>query len=447
MRAAAYSSRTARSSSASSQRVDARPAPLRWLVWGVPAFVFFFAFLHRVAPGAVVKEIMQAFNASAEIVGLLSAMYFYAYAGFMIPAGLLIDRFGVRRVFTAGSVVMGLGSLLMGLAASRGGLMTGRFLVGVGATVTFIGCLKIAADWVPPSHFGTMSAVTATVGILGALGGTAPLAALVALASWRGAFMIIAVVTLAGAAACYAVVRDRPPGAPVISAPAQGLGAVLHGMMEVLVNRHTWPPFLVFFFFYAAWGNLMLWSIPFLHDIYGLTTTSAGAYASTVSFALLFSAPLTGYLSDRVLRRRKLPYTVLSACLFLFWTALALTAGALPLWGVAAVLFGMGAVGGAFVLTWPIAREVNPPSLAGTAVAVSNMGGFVGAALTQKYVGRVLDAGWTGVMAEGARVYPAAAYAGAFKVCALFVLIATGLTLLLRETRGRNIYHELYPER
>src|SRR5438046_982792 len=312
MRAAAYSSRTARSSSASSQRVDARPAPLRWLVWGVPAFVFFFAFLHRVAPGAVVKEIMQAFNASAEIVGLLSAMYFYAYAGLMIPAGLLIDRFGVRRVFTAGSVVMGLGSLLMGLAASRGGLMTGRFLVGVGATVTFIGCLKIAADWFPPSHFGTMSAVTATVGILGALGGTAPLA---------------------------------------------------------------------------------------------------------------------GYLADRVLRRRKLPYTVLSACLFLFWTALALTAGALPLWGVAAVLFGMGAVGGAFVLTWPIAREVNPPALAGTAVAVSNMGGFVGAALTQKYVGRVLDAGWTGVMVEGARVYPAAAYAGAFKVCALFVLIATGLSL------------------
>src|SRR5216683_483064 len=206
-------------------------------MWGIPAFVFFFAFLHRVAPGVIVKEIMQAFGASGEIVGLLSAMYFYSYAAFMIPAGVLIDGFGVR------SVVMALGSLAMGLAASQGALMTGRFLVGAGATVTFIGCLKIAADWFPPSHFATLSAVTATVGILGAIGGTAPLAALVALAGWRGAFTIIAVVTLAGAAACYAVVRDRPPGAPVISAPAQGLGAVLHGMMEVLANRHTWPPF------------------------------------------------------------------------------------------------------------------------------------------------------------------------------------------------------------
>ena len=412
-------------------------------MWGIPAFVFFFAFLHRVAPGVIVKDIMQAFGASGEIVGLLSAMYFYSYAAFMIPAGLLIDGFGVRRVVAAGSAVMGLGSLAMGMAASQNVLMTGRFFVGAGATVTFIGCLKVAANWFPPSHFGTLSAVTATVGVLGALGGTAPLAALVAVTSWRGAFTTIAALTLTGAAACFLVVRDHPPGASAETAAAPSLGHVLRGVADVLANRHTWPPFLAFFFFYAAIGNLMLWAVPFLHDIYGLTTTKAAGYASLVAFALLFSAPLTGYLSDRVLCRRKLPYTVLSFCLFLFWAALALTAGTLPLWGVAALLFGMGGVGGAFVLTWPIAREVNPPHLAGTAVAVANMGGFLGAALTQKYVGRVLDAGWTGAMVEGARVYPAAAYAGAFKLCAVFVLIAAGLSLLLRETRGRNIYHEL----
>lgn len=413
-------------------------------MWGIPAFLFFFAFLHRVAPGVIVKEIMQTFNASGELVGLLSAMYFYAYAGLMIPAGLLIDGFGVRRVVTGGSAIMGLGTLAMGLAATEPVLMTGRFLVGMGATVTFIGALKIAANWFPPSHFGTLSAVTATVGIVGALGGTVPLAELVAFAGWRGAFMVIGVLTLLGAAANFVVVRDHPPGVAATTA-APSLAEVLRGMVEVLRNRHTWPPFVAFFFFYAAMGNLMLWAIPFLHDLYALPTTTAAVYASAVSLALLFSAPLTGYLSDRVLRRRKLPYTVLSACLFVLWIALTMTTGTLPLWGVAALLFGMGAVGGAFVLTWPIGREVNPPRLAGTAVAVANMGGFLGAALTQKYVGRVLDAGWTGVMAEGARVYPPAAYAGAFKVCAAFVLIATAVSLLLRETRGQNIYHELYP--
>ena len=412
-------------------------------MWGIPAFLFFFAFLHRVAPGVIVKEIMQAFNASGEIIGLLSAMYFYAYAGFMIPAGLLIDSFGVRSVVAGGSAIMGLGSLAMGLAPSESLLMAGRFLVGTGATVTFIGTLKVAANWFPPSHFGTLAAVTATVGVVGALGGTAPLAGLVVLAGWRGAFATIAALTLAGAVACALVVREHPPGATAAMTTAPDFAVVLRGLGRVLRNRHTWPPFLAFFFAYAALGNLLLWIIPYLRDIYGLSTTTAATYASAISFALLFSAPLTGYLSDQVLRRRKLPYTVLSGCLFALWVTFALSAGALPLWGVAALLFGMGAVGGAFVLTWPLGREVNPPHLAGTAVAVANMGGFLGAALTQKYVGRVLDAGWAGSLAEGARVYPVTAYAEAFKVCAAFALIAAGMSLLLQETRGRNIYHEL----
>ncbi len=319
-------------------------------MWGIPAFLFFFAFLHRVAPGVIVKEIMGAFNASGEIIGLLSAMYFFAYAGFMIPAGLLIDSLGVRSVVAGGGAIMGLGSLAMGLAPSEAVLMAGRFLVGMGATVTFIGALKVAANWFPPSHFGTLAAVTATVGILGALGGTAPLAGLVVVVGWRGAFATIGVLTLLGAVTCALVVREHPPGAAAAVTQAPRPAEVLRGLLRVLRNRHTWPPFLAFFFAYAAMGNLMLWIIPFLRDIYGLPTTTAATYASSISFALLFSAPLTGYLSDQVLRRRKLPYTVLSSCLFALWVTVALSAGTLPLWGVAALLFGMGGVGGAFVL-------------------------------------------------------------------------------------------------
>src|SRR5262249_11888709 len=108
-----------------------------------------------------------------------------------------------------------------------------------------------------------------------------------------------------------------------------------------------------------------------------------------------------------------------------------------------ALFFAMGLVGGAFVLTWPLGREVNPPHLAGIAVAVVNLGGFLGAALSQGPFGAVLDARWTGLSASGARVYPLDAYRAAFALCALAVLVALGFTVLFRETRGRNIYHEL----
>lgn len=163
--------------------------------------------------------------------------------------------------------------------------------------------------------------------------------------------------------------------------------------------------------------------------------------------ALLASAPVTGYLSDRVLRRRKLPYTVLASGQFLVWLAFLLTLGTLPLPGVCLLFILLGVMGGAFVLTWPLGAEVNPPGLAGIAVAVTNLGGFVGAALTQGPIGAVLDAGWTGAMAEGARVYPVASYRGGFALCALFVLIGAATTCLLHETRGTNVHHRLRPAR
>jgi sugar phosphate permease len=414
-------------------------------MWGIPALIFLIAFLHRAAPGVIAKELMQAFGITGTVVGLLSAMYFYSYAGFMVPGGVLIDSVGPRWVIAGGGAVMGLGSLAMGLASTPAVLFAGRLLVGLGATVTFTGALKIAANWFPRSQFGMMSALTATVGVLGALVGSAPLAALAAGVSWRGALVIIGAATLAAAILCAAAVRDQPADAPHPSAHASSLRIVLRGTLRVLRNPHTWPPFLCFFFLYAAMGNFFLWSVPFLRDVYGLPTTTAALYASLPSVALLVSAPLTGYLSDRVLHRRKLPYIGLVTGQFLVWLGFLLTLGTLPLPGVCALFVLFGVMGGAFVLTWPLGAEVNPPELAGSAVAVTNLGGFVGAALTQGPVGAVLDAGWTGALVEGARVYPVAAYRGAFAICTLFVLLGVAISFLLKETRGENVHHRLRP--
>jgi nitrate/nitrite transporter NarK len=414
-----------------------------WLMWSLPALLFLIAFFHRVAPGVMAKELMQTFGVSGAVIGLLSATYFYSYAGFMVPGGLLIDAFGVRKVVAAGGAVMGAGTLLMGGATGSAALFAGRFAVGLGATVTFIGALKIAATWFPPSRFGFLSAITATVGVLGALIAAAPLAVLVAVAGWRGAFWVVGAITLAGAVLCLLVVRDHPASERTETLPAASLASVMRGMAQVLRNRHTWPPFLGFFCLYTAMGNLMLWMVPYLRDVYGLGNTRAAVYASATPLALLFAAPLTGFLSDEILKARKLPYTLLSASQFVLWMAFVATLGVLPLWAVYALFFTMGVVGGAFVLTWPIGREVNPPALAGIAVSVVNLGGFLGAAVTQGAIGALLDARWMGAMVDGARAYPMEAYRVAFAVCAVFTLAATLLSFLLRETRGRNVYAEL----
>ncbi len=418
-----------------------RPPPRAWLVWGVSAFLFLFAFFHRAAPGVFAKELMQAFGATGTLIGLLSATYYYSYAGLMIPAGVLLDRFGARWVVATGGLVMGGGTLMMALASGFPLLFAGRFLVGAGASVMFVGSLKIAAAWFPAAYFGTLSATTAAIGVLGGLVATAPMAGLAAGLGWRGAFATVGVVTLAGAMACVALVRDRPPVAdPAAAAPAPGWAAVFVGLGRVLGNRHTWPPFLAFFFLYSATNNLIFWIVPCLRDVYGLGMTDAALYATATSLALLIAGPLTGFVSDRMLRRRRLPYTVLTALHFVGWTVFVLTLGRLPLGGLYALLFGMGLVGAAFVLTWPLGREVNPPELAGIAVAAVNLGGFVGAALTQGPLGAILDAHWAGVTLAGARVYPVEAYQASFAASAVLVLCACLASLFFRETRGENVY-------
>ena len=100
----------------------------------------------------------------------------------------------------------------------------------------------------------------------------------------------------------------------------------------------------------------------------------------------------------------------------------------------------MGLVGAAFVLTWPLGREVNPPELAGIAVAAVNLGGFVGAAVTQGPLGAILDAHWAGATLAGARVYPVEAYRASFAASAALVFCACLVSLFFRETRGQNVY-------
>jgi sugar phosphate permease len=424
-------------------RVSTTPvgAPLGWVMWAIPAFLFLIGFFHRAAPGVIAHDLMQAFDATGATIGLLAATYFYSYAALMVPAGLLLDALGPRRVLTAGGAVMGLGALVMGTATETPVLFVGRLLVGAGASATFIGTLKIAAAWFPPARFGFLAAVSATVGVLGGLVSTLPLAALVERLGWRGAFWGVGLVTLAGTLVCLVVVRDRPSDAAAPVAP--GLAAVLTGMAQVLRNPHTWPPCLAFFCLYTVAGNQFLWMVPYLRDVYGLGLAQAAFYAMATSLALLVAGPLTGFVSDRLVGRRKAVCLALSSAQFALWVVFVGTLGALPLGAVYALLSVMGLAGGAFVLVWPIGREVNPPHLDGVAVAVVNFGGFLGAALTQGPIGALLDARWAGALVAGARRYPVEAYRDGFGVCAAFAAAAALLCLLMRETHGRNIYHQL----
>src|SRR2546427_10527458 len=121
-----------------------------WLMWSIPAALLLVAFFHRNAPGVMARDLMETFGVTGAVIGLLSSTYFYSYAGFMIPGGLLLDAFGARRVVAAGGAVMGLGTLAMGAAGGPPLPFPGRLPGTLGPAGPLIRALQSAPPRVPP---------------------------------------------------------------------------------------------------------------------------------------------------------------------------------------------------------------------------------------------------------------------------------------------------------
>jgi len=176
----------------------------------VPASLYVFSWVHRVAPAVVAADLMRAFSITAAALGNLAAIYPYVFAAMALVAGSLADTLGPRRTIALGGATMGLGAALFGLAPTFGVAFAARLLVGLGASVMLIAWLSLAAAWFRPDEFATISGWTQTAGNVGALLAASPLALLVDAVGWRLTFVAIGGVTLGLAAIAAGLIRDRP---------------------------------------------------------------------------------------------------------------------------------------------------------------------------------------------------------------------------------------------
>ena len=363
------------------------------MVFGIALASYLLSFFHRTAPAAIAGELTRAFDIGAAVLGALAATYFYVYTLLQVPVGVLADTWGPRRLLIAGSSIAAAGSLLFGLAPAWEVAAAGRTLVGVGVSVAFIAILKICALWFPADRFATVVGVTMLIGNLGAVAAGAPLAWLVARASWRAAFVGLGIVSALLAFAAWWRIRDRPEElgfAPVrASAPAASLDwpGALRG---VLANPATWPGFFVNVGVggsYLAFAGL--WAVPFLEQTYAMPRVTAAEHASVLLLGVALGALAIGVVSDRLGSRRGLmrACTLLYALSWLPWIAHVR-------WPLAATLgwfFVMGLLIPGFTLSWTIAKEVNRPEHSGIATAIVNTGIFLGTGILQPLVGWSLD--------------------------------------------------------
>lgn len=412
------------------------PAWLPWLIWSFGPALFFYAWFQRVAPSIMIDQLMRDLGMSGAALGNLSAFYFYAYAGLQLPVGLLMDRYGPRRLLTLGAAVCAGGTLVFALAEVVAVAYLGRLLVGVGAAFSFVGGLKLATTWLPARRFALASGLVMMSGMLGGMLGQAPMAAVVEQVGWRPALAASSLAGLVLAQITWIVVRDHPPGLRAAGS-RDSLATMLRSLAGVVGNAQNLLLAVVLAAMSAPLlGFAGLWGVAWLMQIHAMSRAEAAGLASLLLLGWAIGSPLAGALSDRLGRRR--PPLI---------TALVLGAGCLaaiihlPAPGTATlgVLFLVaGACYGTMIVGYAIARESNDPTVHGATFGFLN-GAVVGSgALFQPLLGALLDLQWDGTMHAGAPAYAGAAFRNAFSALLLFLGIGLVAALALRETAPRG---------
>lgn len=403
-----------------------------WWVWGLAAAAFGFGFFMRVSPSAMVDNLMRDFAVGGAVLGNLSAIYFYIYAGSQIPIGALMDRWGPRLMISASVAISAIGTVVFAIAPSVEAAYVGRFLVGAGSACAFVGSLTLAAAWFPANRFAYLSGLTMFAGMSGGVLGQAPLAQLVSLVGWRTTMLGAAGFAAALALLIWLVVRDAPTNA---TAPPRRK-ATSHDLARSILAAVRSPRICAIAIMAASFTGLLLaygglWGVPYLMTRYGLERPEAAFFVTFNLLGFAIGAPAGGWLSDRI-GRRKLPLVV--ACLSNIICLSVMFYTDISLYFSTALIFTTGFMSGGMIVCFALARELTPPGVHGAATGFINTGAVGAGAVLQPLIGLLLDWQWDGTIVDGVRQYTVSAYNTAFGSLLAWAVMGFLCLLFIRET-------------
>ena len=252
----------------------------------VPLYLCFAAgyllsYVYRTVNAVISPELSTSLGVSASSLGLLTSAYFVAFAAMQLPAGILLDRFGPRRVEPVLLTIAGCGALAFAASEHLSGLVVARALIGLGVSVCLMAPLKGIASWYPPERQASLSGWMMVAGGIGALASTAPLAAALSVVSWRAIFVMLSAATFAAALAIFLIVPDT-------QARPGSFAEQWAGVMSVFRNARFWwiTPIGA-----ISAGSFMaiqgLWSVPWLMEVNGYSRGIAAEHLLLAGIVIL----------------------------------------------------------------------------------------------------------------------------------------------------------------
>ncbi len=380
------------------------PPFLRWSIWILAAGFYFYEFVLRVSPSVMVPELMSSFGITASSVGVLSAFYLYAYAPMQLPVGVLMDRYGVKKVLSIASVICGVGALLFSMSGGLFMASFGRLMIGAGSSFAFIGMVYITSHWFPPKKRAFLIGLANSIAMLGASAGSGPLTMLIELFDWRKTIAALGLFGLFIGGIIFIILRFDRHNQEVEEETSDVNQDIFRHLKTVIRKKNIWlNAFAALFFYMTTTAFAGLWGLSFVQTAYEVSKEVAGYAMSMVFAGWLVGGPLVGLWSDLIGKRiTAIRFGIIGALLCLLPV---IYVPSIPISAVYILLFGVGLFSSAELLSFSLAIELNGMKQKATAAAFTNFMISCGDAVIQPMIGFLLDLHWTGGMQDGVRVY------------------------------------------
>ncbi|QWC86977.1 MFS transporter [Nocardioidaceae bacterium] len=360
-------------------------------MWTVAVAAYFLAVFHRSSLAVAGLVAADRFGISASQLATFVTLQLVVYAGLQVPVGLLVDRFGPRRVLVAGAVLMTVSQAAFAFADSYAAALVARAFVGVGDALTFICVLRLVATWFDGRRVPVVTQLTAVIGQGGALVAAVPMTYALAQLGWTPAYLTAALAGVLVTVLLLLVVRDAP-GARSVSGQALSLAQVRGSLAASWAHPGTrlgfWMHFVTQF---SATTLGLLWGYPFFVRGEGRTPAEAGLLLSIMVVAVIAAGPLLGMrTAARPWQRSNLVLGIVAA-IVVTWTVVLLWPGPAPFWLLVVLVVVAGIGGPASVIGFDLARTSNPAERVASATGVVNQGGFTASLVLVVVIGLLLD--------------------------------------------------------
>ncbi|MER7169010.1 MFS transporter [Micromonospora sp. NPDC000207] len=360
------------------------------LVWAVALAAYATAVFNRSSLGVAGVDATDRFGINAAALATFSVAQLAVLAAMQIPVGVLLDRYGSRRLLLVGAVLMATGQICFALATDVGMAVAGRMLVGFGDAMTFISVLRVVAVWFPGRRNPLLVQLTATFGQFGAVVGAVPLVAMLQWLGWSGTFLTAAGLTATVSLMVAAALRDHPHAVVVASPPA--LAVVRRNLAAAWAHPGTrlglWTHFVTSF---SGGIFALLWGFPFLVQGQGLAPTAAASLITVMILAGLLVGPGIAQLCARYPFHRSSLVLVLVGAQAAAWTVVLAWPGPAPRWLLVMLVLVLAVSGPGSMIGFDYARTFNPVHRIGSASGIVNVGGFVASIVIILAIGVVLD--------------------------------------------------------